>query len=105
MGWYQYLLYRFITMVRGILVALIYDKTLKISLTANNEDNDAVTLMSTDVERIVHGLFGLYETWSTALQVAIAAYMLQRSIGFPFFLPIVLCFGSYYRGPSPDPTC
>ena len=92
MGWYQYLLYRFITMVRGILIALIYEKTLKTSIVVG-DDSEAITLMSTDVERIVQGLFGLYESWSTALQVAIAAYLLQREIGFPFFLPIVLCFG------------
>ena len=58
--------------------------------------------MSTDVERIVQGLFGLYESWSTALQVAIAAFLLQREIGFPFFLPIVLCFGGFSESTIPQ---
>ncbi|KAH8896000.1 putative ABC transporter [Thozetella sp. PMI_491] len=90
-GWYQYLLHRFTTMTRGTLIALVYRKTLKISI-ATVDDSDALTLMSTDVERIVQGLFGLYECWSTAIQVAIAAWLLQREIGISFFFPIVLCF-------------
>ncbi len=81
-------------MVRGVLVGFIYDKVLTIPIVAT-EDSDALTLMSTDVERIVQGLFGLYESWSTALQVAIAAYLLERQLGMPFFLPIVLCFGTF----------
>ncbi len=35
-------------------------KTLAIPI-VNTEQSDALTLMSTDVERIVRGLFGLYE--------------------------------------------
>jgi hypothetical protein len=51
---------RFFTMLRGILVSAIYAKTTEISVTAL-DDSAAVTLMSTDVERIVGGLEGFHD--------------------------------------------
>ena len=90
-AWYQYLLYRFITMFRGILSSLIYEKTLRIPL-GRATDSDAMTLMSTDIERIVVGLPAVHELWAAAVQVAVAAWLLHGELGFPFFLPIVLCF-------------
>lgn len=84
-------MYRFITMFRGILVSLFHEKTLRIPL-GLVDDSDAVTLMSTDVERIVVGLPAIHEVWAAAVQVAIAAWLLHGQVGFPFFLPIVLCF-------------
>lgn len=78
-------------MTRGVFVSLIYRKTLGISMMAVNDSN-AMTLMSTDVERIVTGLPAIHEVWATSLQVALAAWLLHNELGFPFFLPIVLCF-------------
>lgn len=51
---------RFFTMLRGILVSAIYTKTTEISITAL-DNSAAVTLMSTDVERIVGGLEGFHD--------------------------------------------
>ena len=71
--------------------SLIYEKTLRIPL-RRATDSDAMTLMSTDIERIVVGLPAVHELWAAAVQVAIAAWLLHGELGFPFFLPIVLCF-------------
>jgi ATP-binding cassette subfamily C (CFTR/MRP) protein 1 len=53
-------------MLRGILVSAIYRK-----VTQANVSNDAapVTLMSTDVERIVQGFCKIHEIWSNLLQI------------------------------------
>jgi ATP-binding cassette subfamily C (CFTR/MRP) protein 1 len=47
-------------MARGSLVTAIYRKTTEISITAL-DNSGAVTLMSSDVERIVNGLEMIHE--------------------------------------------
>jgi ATP-binding cassette subfamily C (CFTR/MRP) protein 1 len=83
-------------MFRGILVSTLYSKTLDVSIIAAG-DSAALVLMSTDVERIVIALPALHEIWAAIAQVAIAAWLLQRELGFPFFVPVVLSFGIIYK--------
>jgi hypothetical protein len=47
-------------MLRGTLVGAIYAKTTEVSITAL-DNSAAVTLMSTDVERIIGGLEGFHD--------------------------------------------
>lgn len=47
-------------MLRGVLVSAIYAKTTEISITAI-DNSTAVTLMSTDVERIIGGIEGFHD--------------------------------------------
>ena len=79
-------------MVRGSLVTAIYRKTTEISITAL-DNSAAVTLMSTDVERIVNGLRMIHEFWANIIQVGIASWLLQRELGVAFVAPIVLSIG------------
>jgi ATP-binding cassette, subfamily C (CFTR/MRP), member 1 len=76
-------------MVRGSLVTIIYRKTTEISITAL-DNSAAVTLMSTDVERIVNGLRMIHEFWANLIQVGIASWLLQRELGVAFVAPIVV---------------
>lgn len=46
-GSYYHMVYRFVTSVRGILVSMIYTKTVDLSITALDE-SAAITLMATD---------------------------------------------------------
>lgn len=46
-GSYYHMVYRFVTSIRGILVSMIYTKTVDLSITALNE-SAAVTLMASD---------------------------------------------------------
>ncbi|KAL2873350.1 hypothetical protein SGCOL_011492 [Colletotrichum sp. CLE4] len=50
----------------------------------------AVTLMSTDIERIVNGMSKIYESWSTLLQMAVALALLYRQLGVVIIIPLVL---------------
>lgn len=52
---YHHTIDRMITKMRGSLVALIFNKTLRMSTLAVS-DVSAITLMSTDIERIASGL-------------------------------------------------
>ncbi|KAJ5096778.1 hypothetical protein N7456_007499, partial [Penicillium angulare] len=86
---YWYLHERAMFMSRGCLTSLIYRKTIQAPISAA-DDKEAVTLMSTDVERIRMGLMQLHEFWANPLQVGIACWLLQRQIGAAFVAPIVV---------------
>ncbi|KAK6833489.1 hypothetical protein PG987_008183 [Apiospora arundinis] len=88
-AWGSHLSYRFTVMLRGVLVTTIYRRTLSMNLSVA-EDATALSLMSTDVERIVMGMVHIHETWSTIVQVAIAMWILYTEVGAIFIAPIVL---------------
>jgi ATP-binding cassette subfamily C (CFTR/MRP) protein 1 len=80
-------------------VTAIYRKTTEISLTAL-DNSAAVTLMSTDVERIINGLRLMHEFWANLIQVAIATYLLQRELGVACVAPIAVSIGRFLLQPS-----
>ncbi|RAK78825.1 P-loop containing nucleoside triphosphate hydrolase protein [Aspergillus fijiensis CBS 313.89] len=90
---YWYLHERALFMIRPCLVSAIYQKTTQQPLSAG-DDKAAVTLMSTDVERIMMGLMQLHEFWANPLQVAIVSWLLQRQIGTAFVALIVVILGA-----------
>jgi ATP-binding cassette subfamily C (CFTR/MRP) protein 1 len=55
-------------MLRGVLVSAIYEKVTEISITSL-DNAAAVTLMSTDVERIITGFVVTHELWAGLVQV------------------------------------
>ncbi|KXH60895.1 hypothetical protein CSAL01_06382 [Colletotrichum salicis] len=71
------------------LVYISIAKTTSMSITGA-EEAAAVTLMSTDIERIVNGMSKIYESWSTLLQMAVALALLYRQVGVVFIVPHVL---------------
>jgi ABC-type multidrug transport system fused ATPase/permease subunit len=81
-------------MTRSILVTEIYIKATKAHI-ALGDDNAALTLMSTDMERIRVGFRNLHETWAASIQAALASWMLYNRLGVVFVAPIglvVVCF-------------
>ncbi|KAI1054390.1 hypothetical protein LB506_010541 [Fusarium annulatum] len=60
-----------------------------------DDHNAALTLMSTDIERIRLGLRMLHNVWAGVIQAALAAWMLYIRLGLVFLVPIgvvVVCF-------------
>ncbi|OJJ99191.1 hypothetical protein ASPACDRAFT_120323 [Aspergillus aculeatus ATCC 16872] len=86
---YWYLHERALFMIRPCLVSAIYKKTTQQPIPAG-DDKAAVTLMSTDVERVMMGLMQLHEFWANPLQVAIVSWLLQRQIGTAFVAPLIV---------------
>lgn len=99
----QHLVYRYVSMMRGCLVFLIYQKTTSMSMVAA-EDAAAVTLMSTDIERIINGMSKIHESWSTLLQMAVALALLYRQLGIVFVVPLGLFLRKSSSSP-PSNTC
>jgi ATP-binding cassette subfamily C (CFTR/MRP) protein 1 len=85
-----YLLNRFNVRIRGGIVSLIYQKTVDLSITAL-EEGAALTLMSTDVERITRSFRSLHDAWAAIIEVAIALYLLYAELGAGFVAPSI-CF-------------
>lgn len=81
-------------MVRAGLISAIYEQT--IHLTSNDmRDSAALTLMGTDVERIVSGLRMLHETWASTIEVALALYLLERQVLLACLVPALISLGKY----------
>lgn len=86
---YSYYNQRAVYMMRGCLASAIYKKTTESKLTAA-DDAAAVTLMSTDLERIVRGSQFVHETWANVLEVAIGSWLLEKQLGTAFVCPLIV---------------
>lgn len=82
-------------MIRGSLIPLIFDKTLRVSASAVS-DATAVTLMSADIERIGTGLHEVHEIYSSVLELALALWLLYRILGLAMIAPAVFVAGRLY---------
>lgn len=80
---YWYFQERFVIMVRGILVLAVYEKTTELRMPVGG-DSGALTLMSTDVERITRGILDLHEYWANTIQIALSCWLFQRELGAAF---------------------
>jgi ATP-binding cassette subfamily C (CFTR/MRP) protein 1 len=88
-GAYQHQANRMATMVRGSLVNAIYAQTLELSITSLDE-SAAVTLMSSDVERICESLLSIHSLWAGPMEIALAIWLLQKQIGIALLGPLLI---------------
>jgi ATP-binding cassette, subfamily C (CFTR/MRP), member 1 len=88
-GAYQHKANRMATMVRGSLVNAVYKQTLELSITSLDE-SAAVTLMSSDVERICEAILPIHNVWASPLEIGLAMWLLQREIGYALFGPLII---------------
>lgn len=86
---FKHQLYRHITIVRGALVSLIYTQSLSIERTIG-DPSAAVTLMSTDVDRICQSLILLHDLWARPLELIIGITLLPLQIGWVCIMPIAV---------------
>lgn len=86
--------YRFIVMVRGGLISMIFQKTMKINPT-DKMRHDPMVLMGTDIEKIALSLRQVHEVWASLIEIAIALWLLERQMGAAFVAPAVLTVGSF----------
>lgn len=86
---YWYLHERTLCMSRGLLAGAVYKKTTEVKLSAVG-DSAALTLMSTDVERIRLGFLNLHEFWANSIEAGLATWLLQRQLGAAFAAPLVV---------------
>jgi ABC-type multidrug transport system fused ATPase/permease subunit len=89
-----YFQHRFRVMLVSMLVPEIFKKAM-VARVGATDNNAALTLMSTDLERIRIGFRYVHEIWACLTQVALAACMLYIRLGIGFIAAIglvILCF-------------
>jgi ATP-binding cassette subfamily C (CFTR/MRP) protein 1 len=93
-AFYGYFSQRVVAMARGCLVSAVYAKTTKLPSLAG-DDAAAITLMSTDIERVTMGMEKIHDVWADLVQVSLGCWLLQRKLGSAFLAPVivVLCCG------------
>ena len=80
-------------MFRGATASLIYHKSLSVQQKQN--ELAAVTLMSTDIDRVVIGLISVTDIWANVTEMAIGMWLLWRQLGAISFAPLlvfIICF-------------
>ena len=89
---YKHYTFRFITQIRGGLVALIFGKAIELDA-ATAKDTAAVTLMSTDIDGIAAGVTSIHDVWASVIELGIGQYLLQRQVGpaCVLFLILAVC--------------
>lgn len=76
-------------MLRGAVVGIIYNKTLT-SPDGLHDDSAAVTLMSTDIDRIAFAMQSIHETWGRLIEVGIGIYLLEARLGAVSVIPYII---------------
>ncbi|KAK8045365.1 ABC multidrug transporter [Apiospora rasikravindrae] len=84
---YWYFHYRTLLKARGILVSAVYRKTLEARI-GTSDSTAAITLMSTDIERINVCFRSVHDVWASFLETGLASYLLYLQLGPAFVAPI-----------------
>lgn len=85
--------YRLNTVIRSGLVTIVYQHSTV--LKANDlKDTAAITLMGTDVERIVNEFRSIHEAWASMLEVGVAIWLLERQISVACIVPAIISLGN-----------
>lgn len=79
-------------MMRGGLVGIIF-RTMLESRIGNTPESAALTLMSTDVERIAETWSFVNEIWANLIQALIAVWLLEKQVGVVCVYPVLISFG------------
>ncbi|EFX04947.1 ABC multidrug transporter [Grosmannia clavigera kw1407] len=91
---YGYFQERFVIMTRGCLITAIYDQTVQLEL-ASSAESGVLTLMSTDISRIMTGFLDIHEYWASSIQVGLSCWLLQKKLGTAFVAPLVVVVLSF----------
>jgi hypothetical protein len=76
-------------MMRGSLVSIIYRKTLRLHLN-EAKSSAALTLASSDVDRIGLTVESGHEIWASSIETIIALVLLQRQLGWASIAPVLI---------------
>lgn len=80
------------SMTRAGLMSVIYHRTMELHK-YKLSDSQAVTLMGTDVERICNSLQSFHGCWISVIEIALAAYLLEREVGLTCVVSMVVSVG------------
>ncbi|KAH8689094.1 putative multidrug resistance-associated protein [Talaromyces proteolyticus] len=92
---YNHQINRLATMIRAGLISMIYKKTTL--LKANEfKGAEAITLMETDVDKIMTAVKNLHESWASILQAGVAIWLLERQVYVACVVPTIVSLACVY---------
>ncbi|KAK6823240.1 hypothetical protein RU639_006093 [Aspergillus parasiticus] len=87
---YQHLGYRATTMLRGGLMAIVFEHMMNQPL-GSIDESSAISLMGTDIEMLAEYFQStVCEIWANILQLGLATWLLQTQVGAVCIAPIVV---------------
>nr|POF13541.1 abc transporter c family member 9 [Quercus suber] len=108
-GQYSWRARRFASMMRASIGGLIYHESLRLDIMSPSVvPTAALTLMSTDIEIIIIGLYQVHELWASATEISIAMYLIYRQLGAACAMPISVAIGRAHHlimNPADDNLC
>ncbi|KAE8368538.1 P-loop containing nucleoside triphosphate hydrolase protein [Aspergillus caelatus] len=87
---YDQRLYRFVTMFRGAASSMIYDHALHIPDGTLGDRSTTITLITTDVDRVITCLITLNEFWARTIEVGFGIALLALQLGWVCLIPLVV---------------
>lgn len=91
-SWYWHQVNRSVTMIRGGLVIILFDKLLCLAENPTVE-TQAMTLMFSDTQRVMTAMNYFHELWAGVLDTAIATWLLYRKTGAASFAMLAVTIG------------
>jgi ATP-binding cassette, subfamily C (CFTR/MRP), member 1 len=88
--WWMHVAFRMMCKIRGSLVTMIYKNMLTVRAETGNSSS-ALSLMSTDVDRLTMTVFMVVNLGPDVVQLALALYILSTQLGATAVTPIILC--------------
>ncbi|KAI9048359.1 hypothetical protein LZ554_008151 [Drepanopeziza brunnea f. sp. 'monogermtubi'] len=88
-GYYNHLLYRSITLIRGSLVDIVYHKLLEVEITAAQEAAPA-GLVTADIDQLTPTIEKIHSLWASIIELGIGTYLLQIEVGWACTGPIIV---------------
>ncbi|KAK3369714.1 putative ABC transporter [Lasiosphaeria ovina] len=90
---YEHLGFRTTTMLRGGLMAVVYQKMMALPLGTTSESS-AMSLMGSDIEALADYFHAtVCDTWANAFQLGLAVWLLQAQMGAVCIAPILVAIG------------
>ncbi|KAF2649718.1 P-loop containing nucleoside triphosphate hydrolase protein, partial [Lophiostoma macrostomum CBS 122681] len=98
---FGYMNFRFLIRLRGGLITIIYQQTVEARAVDLGGIN-GITLIGTDVERIVLNFRNIHEIWASLVDIAIAVFLLERQVFLACLVPsgvaLIFALATYKLG-------
>ncbi|KAK2038982.1 ABC transporter [Colletotrichum somersetense] len=92
-GQYEWRAYRAASVMRGGIIGLVYQKSLRLDTTMPDVSPEgALTLVTTDVETITQGVVYLHDIWGAFVEIAVGIYLIYRQLGSACAMPVAIVF-------------
>ncbi|KAK1579629.1 ABC transporter [Colletotrichum navitas] len=92
-GQYEWRAYRAASVMRGGIIGLVYQKSLRLDTTTPDVSPEgALTLVTTDVETITQGVVYLHDIWGAFVEIAVGIYLIYRQLGSACAMPVAIVF-------------